>query len=130
MKALPNAQQNRQPFVREIVAAMVLALPSVSSASSASAESAIVITVAWGRTQPETVEREITYPVEKLLKDIPRLVQLRSTSYQGGVTITVVLPDLLCTDIDAVSARLRQAQSSWPRDASAPVISTEGAPCK
>jgi multidrug efflux pump subunit AcrB len=116
--------------MRQIVAGFLLALLAVSNAFSGSAESAIVITVAWGRADPEIVEQEITNRMQKALKDLPRVVQLRSSSYQGTSVITVVLPDLLCTDVDAVAARVRQAQASWPKDASSPSISTEGRECK
>lgn len=90
----------------------------------------LVITVDWGRTDPEVVERHVTLPVENLLKKAPRLFELRSASFQGGATFKVTLRDeLRCDDVAAIAELLRRAQAKWPEGASAPRIEPLATPC-
>ena len=111
---------------------LVTAVAGIALAQNAIAPASVEITVVWANADPEQIELEITTPLEKRLKTLPRVSTIRSSTSPGRTQIVVEMSagDMqLCFDVAAVASAVRDAQSSLPVQASAPTIVARGAKC-
>lgn len=91
-------------------------------------EPEITVTTTWTGATPYEIEREIIEEQEKVLKGIPGLMELESSSFNGQGTVTLRFK--VGTDVDnavlRVSNKLDEVQS-YPENADKPVINATGA---
>lgn len=91
-------------------------------------EPEITVTTAWPGATPYEIEREITEEQEKVLKGIPRLIEMESSSFNGLGTITLRFK--VGTGVDEallrVSNKLDEVRS-YPENVDKPVINATGA---
>ncbi|MGD2185062.1 MAG: efflux RND transporter permease subunit [Desulfobacterales bacterium] len=91
-------------------------------------EPEITITTAWAGATPYEVEREIIEEQEKVLKGIPGLVEMESSSFNSQGTVT--LRFIIGTDSDdallRVSNKLDEVPS-YPENVDKPIITATGA---
>src|SRR3989337_4558958 len=91
-------------------------------------EPEITVTTAWIGATPYEIEREIIEEQEKVLKGIPRLIEMESSSFNGLGTITLRFK--VGTVVDAallrVSNKLDEVRS-YPENVDKPVINATGA---
>src|SRR3990170_3783076 len=91
-------------------------------------EPEITVTTVWPGATPYEIEREITEEQEKVLKGIPRLIEMESSSFNGLGTITLRFK--VGTEVDAallrVSNKLGEVRS-YPENVEKPVINATGA---
>lgn len=84
----------------------------------------IAVRVGWEAAAPEVIETDVTDVLEEAFTQIEGVRSIRSSSRQGGASITVELD--VSRDVDAafqdVQARVSQVQSRLPRDIDPPVI--------
>ena len=85
----------------------------------------VVVSTAYFGVSPEDIETLITQPIEKKLKEITEIKEIRSTSSEGFSSIQVEFnPDI---DIDEAVQKVRDkvdlAKPELPEDAEDPVIS-------
>lgn len=82
------------------------------------------VTTTWGGADPETIEQQITNQLEKEIKSVEGLKQLKSASFTGFSLINVEFNSN--ADPDQAIQRLRdavsQAEPNLPRDAQQPVV--------
>lgn len=91
-------------------------------------EPEIAVTTMWTGATPYEIEREIIEEQEKVLKGIPGLVEMESSSFNSRGTVT--LRFMIGTDIDEallrVSNKLNEVPS-YPQNVEKPVINATGA---
>src|SRR3990172_6824507 len=91
-------------------------------------EPEITVTTVWPGATPYEIEREITEEQEKVLKGIPRLIEMESSSFNGLGTITLRFK--VGTGVDEallrVSNKLDEVRS-YPENVDKPVINATGA---
>ncbi|MBI5406668.1 MAG: efflux RND transporter permease subunit [Nitrospirae bacterium] len=91
-------------------------------------EPEITVTTAWPGSTPYEIEREIIEEQEKVLKGIPRLIEMESSSFNGLGTITLRFK--VGTEVDEallrVSNKLDEVRS-YPENVDKPVINATGA---
>lgn len=91
-------------------------------------EPEITITTTWPGATPYEIEREIIEEQEKVLKGIPRLIEMESSSFNN--TGTVTLRFKVGTEVDdallRVSNKLDEVRS-YPENVEKPVINATGA---
>jgi HAE1 family hydrophobic/amphiphilic exporter-1 len=91
-------------------------------------EPEITVTTIWTGATPYEIEREIIEEQENVLKGIPGLVELESSSYNGQGTVTLRFK--IGTDVDdallRVSNKLNEVPS-YPQNVEKPVINATGA---
>ncbi len=91
-------------------------------------EPEITVTTTWPGATPYEIEREIIEEQEKVLKGIPGLVEMESTSSNSRGTITLKFS--IGTDVDAVLLRVSNKLDevrAYPENVDKPVISATGA---
>jgi len=88
----------------------------------------ITVTTAWSGATPYEIEREIIEEQESVLKGIPNLVEMESSSYNSRGSVT--LKFRLGTDLDdallRVSNKLNEVRA-YPQNVEKPVINATGA---
>ena len=91
-------------------------------------EPEITVSTTWAGATPYEIEREIIEEQEKVLKGIPGLVEMESTSSNGRGTVT--LKFTIGTEVDGallrVSNKLDEVRA-YPENVDKPVISATGA---
>ena len=91
-------------------------------------EPEITVTTTWTGATPYEVERDIIEEQEKVLKGIPGVVEMESSSFNGMGTLT--LRFRIGTDVDnallRVSNKLNEVKS-YPENVDKPVINATGA---
>lgn len=91
-------------------------------------EPEITVTTAWTGATPYEIEREIIEEQEKVLKGIPRLIEMESSSFNGVGSITLRFK--VGTRVDdallRVSNKLGEVRS-YPENVEKPVINATGA---
>jgi HAE1 family hydrophobic/amphiphilic exporter-1 len=91
-------------------------------------EPEITVRTTWSGATPYEIEREIIEEQEKVLKGIPGLVEMESTSSNSGGTITLKFS--IGTEVDGVLLRVSNKLDevrSYPENVDKPVISATGA---
>jgi len=91
-------------------------------------EPEITVTTTWPGATPYEIEREIIEEQEKVLKGIPGLVEMESTSSNSRGTITLKFS--IGTEVDGVLLRVSNKLDevrSYPENVDKPVISATGA---
>ncbi|MBI4793446.1 MAG: efflux RND transporter permease subunit [Deltaproteobacteria bacterium] len=91
-------------------------------------EPEITVTTVWLGATPYEVEREIIEEQEKVLKGIPGLYEMESSSYDGSGVITLRFK--VGVDVDNALLRVSNKLSevrSYPQNAERPVINATGA---
>ena len=88
----------------------------------------ITITTVWTGATPYEIEREIIEEQEEVLKGIPNLVEMESTSSnsRGSVTLKFKLGTIIDDALLRVSNKLNEV-TSYPQNVEKPVISATGA---
>ncbi|MBI5038932.1 MAG: efflux RND transporter permease subunit [Nitrospirae bacterium] len=91
-------------------------------------EPEITVTTAWIGATPYEIEREIIEEQEKVLKGIPRLIEMESSSFNGLGTITLRFKVGTVVDeaLLRVSNKLDEVRS-YPENVDKPVINATGA---
>ena len=91
-------------------------------------EAEITVTTVWPGATPYEIEREIIEEQEKVLKGIPNLVEMESSSFNGQGTVTLKFS--IGTDVNnallRVSNKLDEVPA-YPENVEKPVISATGA---
>ena len=91
-------------------------------------EAEITVTTVWTGATPYEIEREIIEEQEKVLKGIPGLLEMESSSFNNRGTITLKFS--IGTDVDdallRVSNKLDEVQA-YPENVDRPIISATGA---
>ena len=91
-------------------------------------EPEITVTTTWPGATPYEVEREIIEEQEKVLKGIPGLVEMESSSFNSQGTITLKFS--IGTDVDGALLRVSNKLDevpAYPENVDKPVISATGA---
>jgi len=91
-------------------------------------EPEITVTTTWAGATPYEIEREIIEEQEKILKGIPGLVEMESTSSNSRGTVTLKFS--IGTEVDGVLLRVSNKLDevrSYPENVDKPVISATGA---
>lgn len=91
-------------------------------------EPEITVTTLWSGATPYEIERDIIEEQEKVLKGIPGLVEMESSSYNSQGTIT--LRFRIGTDVDNALLRVSNKMNevrSYPENVDKPVINATGA---
>jgi HAE1 family hydrophobic/amphiphilic exporter-1 len=91
-------------------------------------EPEITVRTTWSGATPYEIEREIIEEQEKVLKGIPGLVEMESTSSNSRGTITLKFS--IGTEVDGVLLRVSNKLDevrSYPENVDKPVISATGA---
>ena len=91
-------------------------------------EPEITVTTTWSGATPYEIERDIIEEQEKVLKGIPGLVEMESSSFNGQGTIT--LRFRIGTDVDNALLRVSNKMNevrSYPENVDKPVINATGA---
>jgi HAE1 family hydrophobic/amphiphilic exporter-1 len=91
-------------------------------------EAEITVTTIWPGATPYEIEREIIEEQEKVLKGIPNLVELASSSFnsQGSVTLKFSIGTDVNNALLRVSNKLDEV-AAYPENVKKPVISATGA---
>src|SRR3989337_3542128 len=91
-------------------------------------EPEITVTTVWSGATPYEIERDIIEEQEKVLKGIPSLIEMESSSFNGQGTITLRFK--VGTEVDEallrVSNKLAEVRS-YPENVDKPVINATGA---
>jgi HAE1 family hydrophobic/amphiphilic exporter-1 len=91
-------------------------------------EPEITVTTTWAGATPYEIERDIIEEQEKVLKGIPGLVEMESSSFNGMGTVTLRFK--IGTDVDdallRVSNKLNEVPS-YPENVDKPIINATGA---
>ncbi len=91
-------------------------------------EPEIAVSTFWEGATPYEIEREIIEEQEEVLKGIPGLIEMESSSYNGKGTITLRFS--IGTDVDNALLRVSNKMNevrSYPENVDKPVISATGA---
>jgi HAE1 family hydrophobic/amphiphilic exporter-1 len=91
-------------------------------------EPEITVTTTWAGATPYEIEREIIEEQEKILKGIPGLLEMESTSSNSRGTVTLKFS--IGTEVDGVLLRVSNKLDevrSYPENVDKPVISATGA---
>ena len=84
----------------------------------------IVVSVPYFGVSPEDMENLVTRPIEREMKGLSDVKEIRSTSQEGYTTITVEF--VAGTDIDAALQKVREkvdlAKPDLPKDAEDPIL--------
>jgi HAE1 family hydrophobic/amphiphilic exporter-1 len=91
-------------------------------------EPEITVNTTWPGATPYEIEREIIEEQEKVLKGIPGLMQMESSSYNSQGTITLKFS--IGTDVDGALLRVSNKLDevpSYPENVDKPIISATGA---
>jgi HAE1 family hydrophobic/amphiphilic exporter-1 len=91
-------------------------------------EAEITVTTIWPGATPYEIEREIIEEQEKVLKGIPNLVELASSSFNSQGTVTLKFS--IGTDVNNVLLRVSNKLdevAAYPENVKKPVISATGA---
>jgi len=91
-------------------------------------EPEITVTTTWPGATPYEIEREIIEEQEKVLKGIPGLVEMESSSYSSQGTITLKFS--IGTEVDGALLRVSNKLDevpAYPENVDKPVISATGA---
>lgn len=91
-------------------------------------EPEITVTTTWAGATPYEIEREIIEEQEKVLKGIPRLIEMESSSFNDQGTVTLRFN--IGTDVDdallRVSNKINEVPS-YPQNVDKPIINATGA---
>lgn len=90
-------------------------------------EPEITVTTLWSGATPYEIERDIIEEQEKVLKGIPGLIEMESSSFNGQGTIT--LRFRIGTDVDNALLRVSNKMNevrSYPENVDKPVINATG----
>ena len=131
MRKLPSSAFDR-------IAARSAALLLAWAASGAQGQGAIVgytvvIKADYAAQSAEAFERALTQPLERGLKNIDAVAQIRSETTQDSTTITVIFKSLdapSCQAFRAITQAVLQAHRTFPVAVSVPVISFGEGKCK
>src|SRR3990170_7986214 len=91
-------------------------------------EPEITVTTVWAGATPYEIERDVIEEQEKVLKGIPGLIEMESSSFNGQGTIT--LRFRIGTDVDNALLRVSNKMNevrSYPENVDKPVINATGA---
>ncbi|MEK6713002.1 MAG: efflux RND transporter permease subunit, partial [Nitrospirota bacterium] len=91
-------------------------------------EPEITVTTLWSGATPYEIERDIIEEQEKVLKGIPGLIEMESSSFNGQGNIT--LRFRIGTDVDNALLRVSNKMNevrSYPENVDKPVINATGA---